>query len=92
MLSFQGNSETRSNSKRRQKFKPYQGRISSAGIKNLTESLEKTESKLFEEEYARQVMESYVDQDIDPSILQMPLSCHSILKVSFKAAFALIAY
>jgi len=75
-------SEDKSNSaktKKRTKYKPYTGKLKSAGLKRLTESLDDTEMMIMmEEHYASQNTITYSP---DPESFNMPNSCHSIIKL-----------
>jgi len=68
------------NTKRRQKFKPYTGKVKSAGLnKRMTESLDDTEMRmLIDEHYASQ---NTITMSPDPDSFNMPNSCHSIIKL-----------
>ena len=60
-------------------FKPYRGKLKSAGVSKMTESLEESEMNLIYNE----VVTSMPQSDDRPStLLNMPASCTSILKVS----------
>ena len=64
--------------KTRPKFRPYKGKLKSAGVKKMVESLEETEMKMMYDEMAA----SRPGSDEMPStLLNMPASCTSILKV-----------
>jgi len=64
--------------KKKTKFKPYKGRMKSAGVSKMTESLEETEMQMIYNEVAK----SLPHPDDKPStLLNMPASCTSILKV-----------
>ena len=66
-------------SKKKTKFKPYKGRMKSAGVSKMTESLEETEMQMIYNEVAK----SLPHPDDKPStLLNMPASCTSILKVT----------
>jgi len=59
-------------------FKPYRGKLKSAGVSKMTESLEESEMNLIYNE----VVTSMPQSDDRPStLLNMPASCTSILKV-----------
>lgn len=62
------------------KFKPYRGKMKSAGVSRMTESLEEREMRMIEDEVAA-VMPPAPDSDKANSLLNMPASCTSILKV-----------
>ena len=64
--------------KKNKKFKPYRGKLKSAGVSKMTESLDDTEMKMYMTEMAA----SMSQQEISSNILTMPASCQSILKVS----------
>ncbi|KAK3761348.1 hypothetical protein RRG08_060916 [Elysia crispata] len=64
--------------KTRPKFRPYKGKLKSAGVRKMVESLEETEMKMMYDEMAA----SRPGSDEMPStLLNMPASCTSILKV-----------
>ncbi|KAK3089198.1 hypothetical protein FSP39_001674 [Pinctada imbricata] len=65
--------------KRKFKFKPYRGRVKSGGLNKLmSESLEQTEMKM----WAAEIEASYEQaMERNSGLLNMPASCHSILKV-----------
>lgn len=63
--------------KKKKKFKPYRGKLKSAGVSRMTESLEETEMKMYMTEMA-----AYSSPyEVSSNILTMPASCHSILRV-----------
>ena len=62
-------------SSKKRRYKPHTGRLPSAGLKNLTESLEESEMKMYQQQFESP------PKTPDPDMLQMPASCHSILKV-----------
>ncbi|XP_077998981.1 uncharacterized protein LOC144451936 [Glandiceps talaboti] len=67
--------------KRKFKYKPHRGPIKSAGLKEMTKTLEETEKELIEAELRAQLMAPESEADSAPiDLLQMPSSCHSILK------------
>jgi hypothetical protein len=59
-------------------FKPYRGKLKSASVKNMTESLDETEMKML----AKEVAKSDELGAFSSTVLAMPNSCSSILKVS----------
>eukprot|EP00916_Digyalum_oweni_P013501 GHVL01022181.1.p1 GENE.GHVL01022181.1~~GHVL01022181.1.p1 ORF type:complete len:460 (+),score=89.71 GHVL01022181.1:226-1605(+) len=63
--------------KKRKKFKPYRGKMKSAGVSKMTESLEEREMQMYMKEFES----TMPPQEISSNILAMPASCHSILKV-----------
>lgn len=65
-------------SKRRTKFKPYRGKLKSAGVSKMTESLEESEMKMIYNEVVASMPPS---EDKPSTLLNMPASCTSILKV-----------
>ena len=67
-------------SKKKTKFRPYKGRMKSAGVSKMTESLEETEMQI----YMNEVAKTMPHPDDKPStLLNMPASCTSILKVLY---------
>lgn len=60
------------------KFRPYKGKLKSAGVKKMTESLEETEMRMAYDEIAATMRGS---EETPSTILNMPASCTSILKV-----------
>ncbi|RUS72337.1 hypothetical protein EGW08_019895 [Elysia chlorotica] len=64
--------------KPRTKFRPYKGKLKSAGVRKMTESLEETEMKMMYNEIAASVSGS---DEMPSTLLNMPASCTSILKV-----------
>ena len=65
--------------KMRPKFRPYKGKLKSAGVRKMTESLEETEMKMMYDEMAASMPGS---EEQPSTILNMPASCTSILKVA----------
>ncbi|XP_068129940.1 uncharacterized protein C2orf81 homolog [Hyperolius riggenbachi] len=63
--------------KNKTKYRPYRGPLRSAGLKNLTKSLEDTAKEMFLEECAKERLENDLVEDID----LMPTSLHNILKI-----------
>ena len=63
---------------KKKKFKPYRGKLKSAGVSKMTESLDETEMQM----YMTEMVASMPEQEISSNVLTMPASCHSILKVS----------
>ncbi|XP_076468058.1 uncharacterized protein LOC143298889 [Babylonia areolata] len=63
--------------KKKRKFKPYRGKLKSAGVSRMTESLEETEINMFMEEMAAAMSQ----HEVSGNLLTMPASCHSILRV-----------
>ncbi|KAL8563941.1 hypothetical protein ACOMHN_059371 [Nucella lapillus] len=63
--------------KKRKKFKPYRGKLKSAGVSRMTESLEETEMKM----YMNEIEATMTPQEISGNLLTMPASCHSLLRV-----------
>lgn len=66
--------------KKRFKFKPYKGRLGSSHVGRMSESLEETEMKMIAAEIEASL--EFKQMDKASGILNMPASCHSILKVS----------
>ncbi|XP_041363879.1 uncharacterized protein C2orf81 homolog isoform X2 [Gigantopelta aegis] len=64
--------------KKKFKFKPYRGKMKSAGVRRMSESLEESEMKLYMEAI-EDAMRSSVGNSSDR--LKMPASCQSLLKV-----------
>lgn len=62
---------------KRRKFKPYRGKLKSAGVSRMTESLDETEMNM----YMKEMVETMSPQEISSNLLTMPASCHSILRV-----------
>lgn len=60
------------------KFKPYRGKLKSAGVSKMTESLEEREMKMIYDEVAQSMPQL---EDKPSTLLNMPASCTSILKV-----------
>ncbi|XP_069125384.1 uncharacterized protein [Argopecten irradians] len=66
--------------KKRTKYKPYTGRVKAGkGLNQMTESLEQTEMAMMYEEYVKS--QEYEAAEKASGLLNMPVSCHSILKV-----------
>lgn len=65
--------------KKRFKFKPYKGRLGSSHVSRMSESLEETEMKMIASEIEASL--EFKQMDKASGILNMPASCHSILKV-----------
>lgn len=63
----------------RKKFRPHNGRLKSAGVGQLTESLEDTENLLSSQELRRDG--PLENEAVDPNSLAMPASCQSMLKL-----------
>lgn len=64
--------------KKKTKFKPYTGRLKSASVSKMTQSLEDTETSMV----AAELKASYQGElDSHTGLVNMPASCHSILKV-----------
>ncbi|XP_064633974.1 uncharacterized protein C2orf81 homolog isoform X2 [Lineus longissimus] len=66
--------------KKRKKFRPYGGRINHAGLGGMVESLEQTEMRLLQEEASNYKIAGE-DQNSNNTLMNMPASCHSILRV-----------
>ena len=64
--------------KKRFKFKPYTGKLKSAGVSRMSEALEDSEMKLYMEAM-EEAMQGSVGNSSDR--LKMPASCQSLLKV-----------
>ncbi|XP_062614242.1 uncharacterized protein C2orf81 homolog [Saccostrea cucullata] len=64
---------------RRFKFKPYKGRLGSSHVSRMSESLEETEMKMVAAEIEASL--EFKQMDKASGLLNMPASCHSILKV-----------
>lgn len=62
--------------KKKKKFRPHKGPLKSAGLKNMTESLDSTEMAMLMSEY-----QIPPQQSPDPLMMAMPTSCHSLLKL-----------
>ncbi|XP_005101588.1 uncharacterized protein C2orf81 homolog isoform X2 [Aplysia californica] len=60
------------------KFRPYRGKLKSAGVSKMTESLEETEMQMMFEEITASMPAS---EEKPSTLLNMPASCTSILKV-----------
>lgn len=60
------------------KFRPYRGKLKSAGISKMMESLEESEMKMIYDEIVASMPPS---EDKPSTLLNMPASCTSILKV-----------
>ncbi|GFN86297.1 hypothetical protein PoB_001280300 [Plakobranchus ocellatus] len=71
-------SSSDSTQKPRAKFRPYKGKLKSAGVRKMTESLEETEMKMMYDEIAASKTDI---QEMPNTLLNMPASCSSILKV-----------
>lgn len=69
--------EEEEKAKKRKKFRPYRGKLKSAGVSKMTESLEEREMQL----YMREMEDTMPPQAVSSNVLTMPASCHSILKV-----------
>nr|KAG5703178.1 hypothetical protein BaRGS_027343 [Batillaria attramentaria] len=63
--------------KKKKKFKPYRGKVKSAGVSKMTESLDETEMKMITAE----IEAAMPPQEVSGNLLTMPASCSSILKV-----------
>lgn len=64
--------------KKKTKFKPYTGRLKSASVSQMTTSLDDSEMNMV----AAQLKASFQGQQENISgLVNMPASCHSILKV-----------
>jgi len=69
--------------KKKFKYKRYTGRVMAEDtVCKMTESLEQTEMNMLYEEYA--AAQNYAATDRASGLLNMPVSCHSILKVRDK--------
>lgn len=64
--------------KKRTKFKPYTGRLKSASVGKMTQSLEETEMNMIAHEIKATFQGEMENQS---GLINMPVSCHSILKV-----------
>ena len=64
--------------KKKKKFRPYRGKLKSAGLSKMTESLDDTEMQM----YMTEMVASMPPHEVSSNLLTMPASCHSILKVS----------
>ena len=71
------------NKSKRRKFRPHKGRLQSAGVSNMMESLEETERRINTEERMREVATEQNKADDRGKFNPMPKSVCSILKVSF---------
>ncbi|ELU06521.1 hypothetical protein CAPTEDRAFT_218998 [Capitella teleta] len=69
--------EPKSSAKPKIKFKPYRGKLKSGGLTKMAESLEETEMELMMKDYMKQ----YPTMTPDAHILQMPSSCHALVKL-----------
>lgn len=66
--------------KKKTLYKPYTGRVKvGKGLNQMTESLEQTEMAMMYEEFVRS--QEYEAAEKASGLLNMPVSCHSILKV-----------
>ena len=72
--------------KKRFKFKPYKGRLGSSHVSRMSESLEETEMKMIAAEIEASL--EFKQMDKASGLLNMPASCHSILKVSVFGIFS----
>lgn len=63
--------------KAKPQFKPYRGKLKSAGVAKMTESLDESEMKMI----AAEIEASLPPQEVSSNLLTMPASCNSILKV-----------
>ena len=72
--------------KKRFKFKPYKGRLGSSHVSRMSESLEETEMKMIAAEIEASL--EFKQMDKASGLLNMPASCHSILKVSIFGIFS----
>ena len=70
-------------SSQKRRFKPYRGPLRSAKVKDMTESLEDMERQITMAEYMAQ-MPTPPPLSHDPSLLHIPSSLHSILKVTWR--------
>ena len=68
--------------KRKASFKPHRGPLKSAGVSKMTESLQMSEERLLREHLDDQAPE----YPPSPTMMNMPISCHSIVKVGLRAA------
>lgn len=69
------------NKSKRRKFRPKKGRLQSAGVSNMMESLEETERRLSTEERMREVATEQNKPEPTGTFNPMPKSVGSILKV-----------
>ncbi|KAF6035447.1 C2orf81 [Bugula neritina] len=67
----------------RKKFRPKKGRLQSAGVSNMVESLEDTERKISTEERLRSIQGEQTEEDKSAKYNPMPKSVGSILKTKF---------
>ena len=65
--------------KKKRIYKRHFGPLGSAGVSKLTQSLQESEYVLFEQEYKYEEETPYTPS---PTMMNMPNSCHSIVKVS----------
>lgn len=63
--------------KRKVKYKPYRGKLASAGVSKMTESLEESAMKMAMAEAAEQMQPPHISSNV----LTMPASCASLVKV-----------
>ncbi|XP_074648232.1 uncharacterized protein LOC141903807 isoform X2 [Tubulanus polymorphus] len=60
-------------------FRPYNGRLKSPGLKNITEPLQVSESRILSDE-SRSKQSVILEEDEESALSLLPTSCHSILK------------
>ncbi|XP_035671637.1 uncharacterized protein C2orf81 homolog isoform X1 [Branchiostoma floridae] len=59
------------------KFKPHRGPLGTPGLKEMTKSLDETESEILRSEESMR----FPPEPVESPLLKMPSSCHNILKV-----------